>query len=88
MPAAGALIAMATERGRTATRDGQQYLLMLPVDPSAAAFDEALSGVANDVGHLQRRPPQALRIGAPGVVRESMSSGLAVALRCFVERCK
>ena len=39
-----------------------QHLLMLAVDPLAAALDETLSGVTNDVGHLQRRLAQALRI--------------------------
>ena len=55
MSAAEALIAMAGERGRTATCDGSQHLLMLCVDPHSAAIDEALSCVANDVSHLQRR---------------------------------
>jgi hypothetical protein len=85
---AGALIAMATERIGAATRDGQQYLLMLTVDPPAAAVDEALSGVANDVGHLQRRPAYTLRSASPGVPSRSMSNGLAVALRCLLERCR
>ncbi len=88
MSTVGALIAMAAERGGAATCDRHQHLLMLPVDPSAAALNEALSGVTNDVGHLQRRPTQALRIGAPCVARESLSSGLAVALRCRWERCR
>ena len=63
--AAEALVAVAAESGRPATRDRDQHLLMLAVDPSAAAFDEALSGVANDVGHLHRRPAQALRMASP-----------------------
>jgi|ERR1700679_685283 len=53
---AGATIAMATQRGRAATRDRSQHLLMLSVDPTAAAVDETPSCVANDVSHLQRRP--------------------------------
>jgi hypothetical protein len=54
--AAGALIAMAAESSRAATCNGSQHLLMLSVDPPSAAVDETLSGVANDVSHLQRRP--------------------------------
>jgi hypothetical protein len=63
----GARIAMATERSSAATHDRRQYLLMLPVDPSAAAFEQALPTVANDVGHLQRRSAYMLRIASPGV---------------------
>src|SRR5277367_6639809 len=40
MSAAEALIAMAAERGSTATCDGSQHLLMLSVDPPSAALDE------------------------------------------------
>jgi hypothetical protein len=65
--ATGALIAMATESSCAASRDRQQHLLMLPVDPSAAAFEEPLPSVANDVGHLQRRSAYMLRIASPGV---------------------
>ena len=86
--AAGAAVAMPAQSGGAATHDGGQHLLMLPVDPSAAALDEALPGVANDVGHLQRRPAYTLRIASPGVASCSMSSGLAVALKCFFERCR
>jgi hypothetical protein len=85
---AGALIAVAPERSGTATHDRQQHLLMLPVDPLATAVNEALPGITNDVGHLRRRPTQALRGAVPCVVSASMSSGLAVALRCLLERCR
>ena len=63
--AAGALVAMATQSSRAATCDRSQHLLMLAVDPLAAAFDEALSGITNDVGQLHRRPAQALRKASP-----------------------
>src|SRR6266851_438240 len=86
MFAAAALIAMATQRGGAATRDRQQHLLMLSVDPLATAIDKALPGIANDLSHLQRGPTQTLRGASPCVVSLSMSSGLAVALRCFCER--
>lgn len=65
--AAGALIAMATESSGAATRDRSQHLLMLAVEPLVTAFDETLPCVANDVGHLQRRPACTLRIAFPGV---------------------
>ena len=88
MPAAGTPIAMAAERRGAATQDRQKHLLMLAVDPLAAALDEVLSGGTNDVGHLQRRLAQALRIDAPWVASESMSSGLAVALKCLLDKCR
>ena len=65
--AAGAPVTMATESGSSAPRDRGQHLLMLAVDPSAAAFDETIPSVANDVGHLQRRPAYTLRIASPDV---------------------
>jgi len=52
VPAAGALVAMAAESGSAAPGDRGQHLLMLAVDPAAAAFEEALPSAANDVGHL------------------------------------
>ncbi len=65
MSAAGALVAMSAESSRAAACDRGQHLLMLTVDPSAAAFHEALPGITNDVGHLHRRPAQALRKASP-----------------------
>jgi hypothetical protein len=56
MAAGRTTIAMATESGGAAAGDRQQHLLVLPGDPAAAALDETLSGAANNVGHLQRRP--------------------------------
>jgi hypothetical protein len=88
VPTAGAPVAMASECGGATTRDGYQHLQVLSVDPLAAALDKVLPGITNDVGHLQRRPTQALRTGSPCVVSLSMSSGLEIALRCFWERCR
>jgi len=65
MSAADALVTMPAESSGAATRDRGQYLLMLAVDPPAAAFHEALSGIANDVGHLHRGAAQALRKASP-----------------------
>ena len=88
MSAAGTAITMSAQRSGTATRDGQQHLLVLPVDPPAAAFKKRLSCTANDVSHLQRRPAHELCCCSPCAVKVSASSGLAVALRCRWERCR
>jgi hypothetical protein len=40
---------------------------MLSVDPPATALNKTLPCVANDVGHLQRRPAYTLRIASPGI---------------------
>src|ERR1035438_2872357 len=86
--AAGTAIAMSAERGGAAACDGQQHLLTLPVHPPATAFKKGLSGTANDVGHLQKRPAHELCFCSPWTVNVSASSGLAVALRCRSERCR
>ena len=86
LSAVGAPIAMAAESGSAATRDRSQHLLMLAVDPLVTALDEAVAGVANDLGHLHRGAAQTLRSASPGVPSRSMSSGLAVALRCFRDK--
>jgi hypothetical protein len=86
--AAGALVAMAAESSRPTARDRGQHLLILTVDPSAAAFHEALPDVANDVGHLHRGAAQALRKASPYDSSASASSGLEVALRCLLDRCR
>ena len=81
MSAVRALIAMPAQCGGSAAGDGQQHLLVLPIDPLATALDERLSGVANDVGHLQRRPAHALCVGSPCPRMVNASKGLPVALR-------
>ncbi len=86
MSAAGTLVAMAAESSRAAARDRGQHLLMLTVDPSAAAFHEALLGIANDVGQLHGGAAQALRKASPCGTSASASSGLEVALRCLLDR--
>ena len=88
MSAAGALVAMAAESSRAATRDRGQQLLMLAVDPPAVTFDEALPGIADNVGHLHRGVAQALRKASPCDPSASASSGLEVALRCLLDRCR
>jgi hypothetical protein len=56
MSAAHALIEMPAESGSTTTRNGSQHFHVLPTEPLAVSFDESLSGGADDIGHLQRRP--------------------------------
>ena len=65
MSAVRALIAMSTQRGGAAARDGQQHFFVLAADPPATAFNEGLSCTANDIGHLQRRPVHALCVCSP-----------------------
>ena len=54
--AAGAAIAMSTQRGGAAAQDRQQHFSVLPVDPLTAAFDKCLSRTVNNIGHLHQRP--------------------------------
>ena len=88
MSAAGAAVAMSAQRGGSAARDGQQHLLVLPVDPLAAAFHKCLSSTANNVGHLHERPVVQLCLLPPCEENMRASSGLAVALRCRWDRCR
>src|SRR5216684_3230210 len=81
MSAVRALIAMSTQRGGAAACNGQQHFFVLAVDPHTTALNEGLSCVANDIGHLQRRPVHALCVGSPSRRMVSASSGLPVALR-------
>jgi hypothetical protein len=73
------------ERSDAATRDGGQHLLMVSVDPSAAAFEEVLPGVAGNVGHLRGGAVQALRKASPSVPSRSMSSGLELTKGDYLE---
>src|ERR1017187_351203 len=88
MSAAGAAVAMPTQRSGAAAHNGQQHLLVLPVDPPAAVFNKCLSSTANNVGHLQQRLVVQLCCCPPWEERVSASSGLAVALRCRWDRCR
>jgi hypothetical protein len=47
---------MSAERSRAATLDRLEDLQVLPSQPAAALLNECLSGSADHVGHLQRRP--------------------------------
>ena len=93
MPALGALVAMATERGGAATRDGAQYLDVRPVEPAPVLLDETGAGSANNVSHLDGWPVHLLaRFTFPRTVVEDetgiSSSGLATEVRCFRDRCR
>jgi len=80
-----ASVAMPAQRGGAAAHDGQQHLLVLPVDPPATAFYESLSRTANSVGHLHQRPAHRLCLSPPCEEKVSASSGLAVAAK--LRRC-
>jgi hypothetical protein len=54
--AVGALIEMPAQGGGATAHDGSQHFEVLPGDPPAAAFDEAASRGANQIGHLERWP--------------------------------
>src|SRR5215469_13857994 len=53
IPAAGALVDVAAERGATTANNGVQDLQMLPGEPFLAAFIKAFSCCADQAGHLQ-----------------------------------
>ena len=88
MSAAGAAVAMSAQCNRSAACDGQQHLLVLPVDPPAALFHKCLSSTANNVGHLHERPVDQLCLCPPCEENVRASSGLAVALRWRWDRCR
>jgi hypothetical protein len=52
MPAAAALIAMATERGCTAASDGVEDLDLRPGQRLSIAIQESTAAPLNDIGHL------------------------------------
>ena len=47
---------MSAERGRAATQNRVQNFQMEPAEPLLAALEEALSGCADHIGHLDRWP--------------------------------
>src|SRR5690348_7332592 len=83
--AVGALIEMPAQGGGATAHDGSQHFDVLPGDPPAAAFDEAASRGANQIGHLEWWP---VHHSLCGILPFSWSEsrGLAVALRCRWER--
>src|ERR1039458_2250489 len=67
MPAAGALVDVTAEQGGSAGDDGGQDLQVQPGEPFPAAFEEAGSGCADQVGHLQWWPRHLFRGERRGV---------------------
>ena len=88
MAAVGAAVTVTTQRSGPAARDSKQDLAVLKGDPAMAAVQEGVSCAADDIGHLRRRPVQLRAVRPRGSMRVSASRGLAVALRCRLDRCK
>ena len=93
MPAAGASIAMASERRCAATDDGVHHLAVLGGEMRSMPFQEAAAGSTKNVGHLKGGPAhpftRLLECFASLVVETvSDSSGLATACRCRRDRCR
>jgi len=60
LSAAGAAVAMSTQRSGATALDGQQHFSVLPVDPLATVLYKCPSSTANDVSHLHERPSHEL----------------------------
>ncbi len=60
MPATGALVEVTAERGGATACNGQQHFDMLPADPPAATFDEAVSRSADEIGNFENGPVHLL----------------------------
>src|ERR1700676_1748970 len=60
MPAVGAFVEVTAECGGATPPNGQQHFDVLPTEPVAISFDEASSGDADEIGHLQGRPAHLL----------------------------
>ena len=56
MAAAGALVEMTAQGGRTTAPNGSQHFHVLPAEPLAISFDEGNSCAADEIGHLEGRP--------------------------------
>jgi len=79
-----ALINMSTKRSRAAALNGGQHFQMQAVEPVPVVLDELPSCDSNEIGHLERWPGHYF-FGLPDAACK-LSSGLAVSLRCFLER--
>jgi hypothetical protein len=60
MPTARALIEVTTESSGATACNGQQHFDMLPADPPAATFDEAVSRRADEIGNFENGPVHLL----------------------------
>ena len=93
MSAAGALIAMASERRRAATDDGVHHLAVLWGQMRSMPLEEAAAGCAEDVGHLKGGPVHPLTrllecFTSLDIETVSDSSGLGTACRCLRDKCR
>ena len=86
-----AAIAVPTERGGAALRNGPEDAPMLPGHPGAVRLQKTIAVLAHDVGHLEGWPRhrwcfRRVRRAVSGPEIVSASSGFATACRCFCER--
>lgn len=93
MSAAGAPIAMASERRRAATDDGVHHLAVLLGEMRSMPRDEAAAGYTEDVGHLKGGPAHRFArllesLSSAEVETVSDSIGLGTACRCRRDRCR
>src|SRR5690349_7342689 len=82
----GTPVYMTSQRCRAAVADGTQHLQVRPAEVIPVAFDEAVAGLANDIGHLKGGPVHPLtslreRFTKAGVLTSITSSGLATEVR-------
>src|SRR5262245_41548250 len=77
MPAAGALVDVAAQRGGAAADDGGQDLQMQPGEPFPAALVKSGSRGADQIGHLQRWPRHLFSSERQRVQRTGGSSYMA-----------
>ena len=93
MSAAGAPIAMTTQRRRAATDDGVHHLAVLGGEMRSMPLQEVAATSTKDVGHLKGGPAHPFTrllecFTSPDVETVSASSGLATACRCRRDRCR
>ncbi len=93
MSAAGAPIAMASERRRAATEDRVHHLAVLRGEMGSMLLEEAAAGYAEDVGHLKGGPAHRFArllesLASAEVETVSDSIGLGTACRCRRDRCR
>src|SRR5262249_44716018 len=88
-----ALVTMSAQDCGTAVGNGLEDLAVQPVNPPAMVHDEATGLWANDIGHLQGWPGHFFsslreRWTCSRLETSRASSGLAMACRCFGDRCR
>jgi hypothetical protein len=94
MTAAGTMIDVAAQRCRATTLDSAQHLQLLKTEPSTILFAEAITVLANNVGHLHGGLAHSglrsfrERCRPAGPETGIFSSGFAAACKRCVETCK